>query len=178
MRDVLIDDPSVRSYFPRRRHRHRQRAHPRLPGHRRQHRLRRPLRHPATSLSIMAEVAERVEVLKGPSAMLNGMPPGGAIGGTINVVPEAGAGRAVDAVHRRATPPTAQFGGHADVARRFGDRQAVRRALQRRVHGRARRPSQGNTDQRALAVARPRLSAASACGSRPTSATSTSISAA
>ena len=29
---------------------------------------------------------ERVEVLKGPSALLNGMPPAGAIGGSINLI--------------------------------------------------------------------------------------------
>src|SRR5690606_9157596 len=38
--------------------------------------------------STMAEVAERVEVLKGPSVMLNGMPPVTSIGGTINIIPK------------------------------------------------------------------------------------------
>ena len=38
--------------------------------------------------SPMAEIAERVEVLKGPSAMLTGLPPGDAIGGSINIVPK------------------------------------------------------------------------------------------
>ena len=36
----------------------------------------------------MAELAERVEVLKGPTAMLNGMPPNSSIGGTVNIVPK------------------------------------------------------------------------------------------
>jgi iron complex outermembrane receptor protein len=31
---------------------------------------------------------ERIEVLKGPSALLNGMPPGGSVGGSINLVPK------------------------------------------------------------------------------------------
>ena len=32
------------------------------------------------------EMFERVEVLKGPSAMLNGMSPNGSIGGSVNLV--------------------------------------------------------------------------------------------
>lgn len=34
------------------------------------------------------ELAERIEVLKGPSALLNGMPPDGSVGGSINIVPK------------------------------------------------------------------------------------------
>ena len=34
------------------------------------------------------EMFERVDVLKGPSALLNGMPPGGSVGGTVNLVPK------------------------------------------------------------------------------------------
>jgi len=69
--------------------------------------------------SIMAELAERIEVLKGPSAMLNGMQPFGAIGGTINVVPK----RAADEPLTQFTAnyvSSSQIGGHADIARRFG----------------------------------------------------------
>jgi iron complex outermembrane receptor protein len=36
--------------------------------------------------STSANFLERVEVLKGPSVLLNGMPPAGAIGGSINLV--------------------------------------------------------------------------------------------
>ncbi|MFV8060045.1 TonB-dependent receptor plug domain-containing protein, partial [Enterobacter cloacae complex sp. 6730903] len=32
------------------------------------------------------EMFSRVEVLKGPSALLNGMPPAGSVGGTVNLV--------------------------------------------------------------------------------------------
>jgi iron complex outermembrane receptor protein len=63
---------------------------------------------------------ERVEILKGPSAFLNGMAPLGGVGGTINLVPK-----------RAPIDPLAsmtwgyisngQFGGQVDVARRFGD---------------------------------------------------------
>ena len=68
---------------------------------------------------IAAELAERVEVLKGPSAMLNGMPPNSSIGGTVNVVPK----RASDDPLTQITAgyvSNAQFGGAADLGRRFG----------------------------------------------------------
>jgi len=71
--------------------------------------------------SISAEIAERVEVLKGPGVMLNGMAPNfGFIGGTINVVPK----RAPDADLTQATASymsAGQVGGHVDLARRAGD---------------------------------------------------------
>ncbi len=71
--------------------------------------------------SISAELAGRVEVLKGPAAMLNGMTPnGGFIGGTVNVVPK----RAPDADLTQGTASytsAGQFGGHVDLARRYGD---------------------------------------------------------
>ncbi|MEE1922609.1 TonB-dependent siderophore receptor [Pseudomonas sp. 148P] len=66
------------------------------------------------------EMYERIEVLKGPSALLNGMPPGGSVGGTVNLIPK----RAGDTPLTRLTATyesDAQFGGHIDVARRFGE---------------------------------------------------------
>ena len=66
------------------------------------------------------EMAERVEVFKGPSAMLKGMPPAGGVGGSVNLVPK----RAGDAPLTRLTTTYAsdsQFGVHADVGRRFGE---------------------------------------------------------
>jgi iron complex outermembrane receptor protein len=74
--------------------------------------------------AIGVELAERIEVLKGPSAMLNGMAPSGAIGGTINVVPK----RARDEPLTQATASyssNAQFGGAIDVGRRFGPENEV-----------------------------------------------------
>ena len=68
---------------------------------------------------VTPEMAERVEVLKGPSALLNGMPPGGSVGGAINLVPK----RAGDTPLNRFTASygsDAQFGGHLDIGRRFG----------------------------------------------------------
>jgi iron complex outermembrane receptor protein len=66
------------------------------------------------------EVYERIEVLKGPSALLNGMPPGGSVGGIVNLIPK----RAADTPLTRLTGTyhsDAQFGGHLDIGRRFGE---------------------------------------------------------
>jgi len=68
----------------------------------------------------LTESFERVEILKGPSALLNGINPAGNLGGTINLVPK----RAGDEPLTRFTPSYAtdsQLGGHLDVGRRFGD---------------------------------------------------------
>ncbi|MDC5519501.1 TonB-dependent siderophore receptor [Acinetobacter baumannii] len=66
------------------------------------------------------EMFERIDVLKGPSAMLNGMPPGSTLGGTVNLVPK----RAGDDPLTRFTTTymsDSQFGGHLDIGRRFGE---------------------------------------------------------
>lgn len=63
---------------------------------------------------------ERVEVLHGPSAMLNGMAPFGAVGGTINLVTK----RATDIPTTQATVSymsKSQLGTSVDVGRRLGD---------------------------------------------------------
>lgn len=62
---------------------------------------------------------ERVEVLKGPSALLNGMSPGGSVGGSINLVTK----RATDEPITQFTTSYAsrgQVGEHIDIGRRFG----------------------------------------------------------
>ncbi|WP_213774033.1 TonB-dependent receptor [Bradyrhizobium sp. dw_78] len=69
---------------------------------------------------VSPDIAERVEVLKGPSALLNGLSPTGAIGGSINIVPK----RATDDPITRLTTSyssISQFGTHIDVGRRYGD---------------------------------------------------------
>jgi len=66
------------------------------------------------------EMLERVEILRGPSAMLGGMPPGGSVGGSVNLMPK----RAGDAPLTRLTTrymSDAQWGLHTDVGRRFGE---------------------------------------------------------
>lgn len=70
--------------------------------------------------TINADFVERIEVLLGPSALVNGLPPMGSIGGTINIVPK----RAENTPITRFTVPyasTGQVGGVADVGRRFGE---------------------------------------------------------
>jgi len=62
---------------------------------------------------------ERVEVLKGPSALLYGTPPTGAIGGTVNLVPK----RATDDPITRVTPffmSQGTGGVSVDWGRRYG----------------------------------------------------------
>ena len=62
---------------------------------------------------------ERVEVLKGSSALINGIAPFGGIGGSINLIPK----RAYDEPLTRITPffiSQGQVGTAVDVGRRFG----------------------------------------------------------
>lgn len=69
---------------------------------------------------VPTEFLERVEIVKGPSALLNGMAPGGAIGGTVNLVPK----RADDTPITRVGvdfETASQLGTHLDVGRRFGE---------------------------------------------------------
>lgn len=69
---------------------------------------------------IAVEQFERIEVLKGPSALLNGIGPNSTTnGGTINLVPKRG----TDVPLTRFTlsgSSHGQVGGHLDVGRRFG----------------------------------------------------------
>ncbi|MDF3814430.1 MULTISPECIES: TonB-dependent siderophore receptor [Rhodopseudomonas] len=73
----------------------------------------------APSYRILTDYVERIEVLKGPSAALSGTSPNGGVGGVINVVPK----RAGEDLTRFTAGygSTAQFDGHWDVARRYGD---------------------------------------------------------
>lgn len=66
--------------------------------------------------------AERVEVLKGPSAVVNGASPNGGVGGSINIIPK----RAYDEPLTRITPyfnSQGTFGTAVDIGRRFGERK-------------------------------------------------------
>jgi iron complex outermembrane receptor protein len=73
----------------------------------------------APNYRLLTDYAERIEVLKGPAAMLYGMSPNSGIGGGINIVPKrAGA----DLTRLRMDYASrSQGGGHIDVARRFGE---------------------------------------------------------
>ncbi|GGC08586.1 ferric-mycobactin receptor FemA [Oxalicibacterium flavum] len=68
---------------------------------------------------VQLEGIERVEVLKGPSTLLNGSSPRGTAGGSINLVPK----RADDAPLNRVTAnylSDGNLGAHVDIGRRFG----------------------------------------------------------
>lgn len=62
------------------------------------------------------EFFERVEVLKGPSALLSGISPGSGVGGAINLVPK----RAEEQPLTRVTTDY-NLGTHLDLGRRFGE---------------------------------------------------------
>ncbi len=149
VRDALIDDPSVRSFY----------SDGTtgidamyirgfsvldLAG------LRRTVQGIAPYLSVMPEMAERIEVLKGPSAMLFGMPPGGGIGGMVNIVPKR-AGNDPLTQFTATYNSSSQFGGHVDLARRLGsDKQFGVRV--NGVYRAGPTEMQWNTDLRALAL--------------------------
>jgi len=69
---------------------------------------------------VPTEFLERVEVLKGPGALLNGMAPFGAVGGSINLVTKHAGDAPITSVSSDYTSNT-QFGTHIDVGRRVGD---------------------------------------------------------
>ena len=76
----------------------------------------------APNLRGSTEMAARVEVLKGPSTLLNGMPPEGGLGGSVNIVPKRAGNTPLTSV--TATYESDNMPGmHVDVGRRFGDRQ-------------------------------------------------------
>ena len=68
------------------------------------------------------EMLERVEVLKGPSALLNGMPPKGTTGGAGNLVPKRAGSEPLARV-KAIYQSDSHFGSHVDVGRRLGEQQ-------------------------------------------------------
>lgn len=78
----------------------------------------------APEQSTPTEMFERVELIKGPGAMLMGMPPSGDVGGIINLVPK----RAGDTALTRLTTTVSSKSNlavHLDLARRFGEEQRL-----------------------------------------------------
>lgn len=67
---------------------------------------------------------ERVEVLRGPNALLNGMAPYGSVGGAINLVPKRAGPDPLNRVTLSYIGDS-QFGVHTDLARRFGDSEEL-----------------------------------------------------
>lgn len=73
----------------------------------------------APNYRVFTEYAERVEVLKGPGALMYGISPNSGVGGVINIAPK----RPLSEDLTRFTASYAsdtQVGGHLDVSRRFG----------------------------------------------------------
>ncbi|TCU67403.1 iron complex outermembrane receptor protein [Bradyrhizobium sp. R2.2-H] len=74
----------------------------------------------APNYRVFTDYVERIEIIKGPTALLYGMAPNSSVGGTINIVPK----RAGDVDLTRVTTDYAtstQLGTHVDVSRRFGE---------------------------------------------------------
>jgi iron complex outermembrane recepter protein len=69
---------------------------------------------------VPAAIIERIELLKGPGALINGMAPGGSVGGGINIVTK----RATEIPFSRVTPffmSAGNYGVHLETSRRFGE---------------------------------------------------------
>ena len=76
-----------------------------------------------SSNRVPAQIIERIELLKGPGALINGIAPGGSIGGGINITSK----RAGDVPFTRLTTlyqSNSNFGLHVDTGRRFGEDKA------------------------------------------------------
>lgn len=97
------------------------------------------------------EAAERIEILRGPSALLGGLPRSGTIGGTINLVPK----RATDEPLTRLTlrsMSTGNVGGAMDLGRRFGANNEFGIRLNGALDD-GRTPINGQSEGRGLAAA-------------------------
>ncbi|MFT4191816.1 MAG: TonB-dependent receptor [Comamonas sp.] len=66
------------------------------------------------------ELLERVEVLRGPAALLNGMSLGGSVGGVINLVPKRAGDEPLTRVTTTLSTKT-NLSTHLDMSRRFGE---------------------------------------------------------
>ncbi|WP_346778000.1 TonB-dependent siderophore receptor [Paraburkholderia sp. Ac-20347] len=69
---------------------------------------------------VFPEYVERVEVIKGPAALLYGMSPNSGVGGVVNIVPKRPLAQDLTRVGVDYTSD-AQVGGHVDFSRRFGN---------------------------------------------------------
>jgi iron complex outermembrane receptor protein len=73
-----------------------------------------------SSSRVPAQIVERIELLKGPGALINGIAPGGSIGGGINILSK----RAPEVPFTRLTPffmSAGNYGLHLETSRRFGE---------------------------------------------------------
>ncbi|MGE5865525.1 MAG: TonB-dependent receptor [Rhizobacter sp.] len=88
----------------------------------------------APNYRVLSDYVERVELIKGPTALVNGMAPNGAIGGSVNIVPK----RAGHADLTRAGVgyrSSRQLESSLDLSRRFGEDRALGVRLNAGVQG-------------------------------------------
>ncbi|MCU0117773.1 TonB-dependent receptor [Pseudomonas sp. B2M1-30] len=70
--------------------------------------------------TIDMEMADRVDILKGPTQLINGISPRGSVGGGINVVPKRATDKPITSLTANYASNN-QVGGAVDVGRRFGE---------------------------------------------------------
>ena len=73
----------------------------------------------APNYRVLADYAERIELVKGPAALLFGISPASSVGGTINIVPKRATSDPLTRISAD-VGPSAQGGGQIDLSRRFG----------------------------------------------------------
>lgn len=76
----------------------------------------------APTFDVDVDMAERIEILKGPNAMLSGMQPSGSVGGSVNIVPKRAGSEPLTRVSANYISDS-QLGAQLDVGRRFGEAQ-------------------------------------------------------
>ncbi|MEN5148301.1 TonB-dependent receptor [Pseudomonas orientalis] len=70
--------------------------------------------------TIDMEMADRVDILKGPTQLINGISPRGSVGGGINVVPKRATDKDINSF-TGSWASDSQAGGAVDIGRRFGE---------------------------------------------------------
>lgn len=73
----------------------------------------------APNYRVLADYLERVEIVKGPTALLNGMSPNGSVGGSVNVVPKRAGSTDVTQLGLE-YGSSSQLGARVDLSRRLG----------------------------------------------------------
>ncbi|MDF3836448.1 TonB-dependent receptor [Cupriavidus basilensis] len=73
----------------------------------------------ASNYRVSTAYVERIELIRGPTALLNGMAPSGSVGGGINIVPKRATGPDLTQVTVDYASAS-QLGGNLDLSRRFG----------------------------------------------------------
>lgn len=74
----------------------------------------------ASNYRVATDYIERIEVIKGPTALLYGMAPSGSVGGGINIVPKRAAAKDLTQLTVDYAS-SVQIGGHVDVSKRVGE---------------------------------------------------------